>query len=109
MSARDKLGTFEAWYDRLVKNKMGGAALPICGFFVGLSLVRLTTVLPSPYDDHIGYVGLRVIDISALVFCLTMVGLAISWFCAHWKSVNRPVGASKPKPGIAARRPPTSG
>lgn len=70
---------FSKLFVLLVRNKMGGAALPMVGFAVGLFLIEMTRAAPTPYVEHVGYVGLRLIDVSALVFCFTMVGFAVLW------------------------------
>jgi len=77
--SNDVLALFSRWYDRLVKNKMAGPALCIAGISIGYLLVQLTRTTPQPYDEHVGFIGLRMIDISALVFCLTMAGFCLLW------------------------------
>jgi hypothetical protein len=81
---RSSSGPFARWYSILVKNKMAAPALCVAGMALGWSFVQGTRVTPHPYDDHIGYVGLRMIDVSALTFLITMIGFCAVWLTWTW-------------------------
>jgi hypothetical protein len=85
MNKSDSSTLFSRWYGLLVKNKMGGAALPIAGLAVGFLLLQVTRLVPSPYDVHVGYLGLRIMDMAAIVFCVSMVGFCFLWLRNVWK------------------------
>ena len=67
---------------------MAAPALCVGGMALGSSFVEGTRITPHPYDEHIGYVGLRMIDVSVLVFLVVMVGFCVMWLVWTWK--NRP-------------------
>jgi hypothetical protein len=66
-------------YALLVKNKMGAPALSVIGMGMGVWLVEMTRVTPSPYDEHLGWVGLRITDFGAIVLVVTMTAYGYFW------------------------------
>lgn len=50
---------FARLFSRLVKNKMGGPGLSVAGLSVGFSMLEGTRAVPAPYDQHLGWLGLR--------------------------------------------------
>ena len=79
MNETDSFGSFSYWYKLLVHNKMGSPALSIAGLAVGFLLVELTRAVPAPYDKHIGSLGLRIMDVSAIILMSTTAGFAFLW------------------------------
>lgn len=67
-------GVLEKWFDRLVRNKMGGAALSTAGIAVGLATIGAGVPLPAPFGEHVGMIGLALIGSSALLFVCFAIG-----------------------------------
>lgn len=80
MNAASDLGKFVTIYQVLVKNKMAAPGLSVVGIGVGYLLILLTYTVPTGYDEHVGFVGLRLMDASAIVFVVLMVGFGWFWF-----------------------------
>lgn len=79
MNDRADLTSFASWYKLLVKNKMAGPALSFAGVAIGNLLIQLIRTTPAPYDKNVGIVGLTVLDISAGVWILLMIGFGFFW------------------------------
>lgn len=58
---------------------MGGPALSVAGIAIGFSMLEGTRTLPAPYDQHVGWLGLRLMDIATLLLVVTM-----AVFCYFW-------------------------
>ena len=69
----------ERWFDRLVKNKMAGPALCVASIAVGYALIQATRVTPAPYDEGVGYTGLRLLQA-----CACILAVATGFFCLEW-------------------------
>jgi hypothetical protein len=85
----DALDQFSRWFDRLVRNKMGGPALCVAGMSIGYSFVQLTRFTPAPYADDLGQTGTLMIRISSLMFSIAMVGFCLIWLWAQAAAARR--------------------
>jgi cytochrome c biogenesis factor len=75
MSGRASLSPLERWFDKLVKNKMGGAALPIAGIAIGLFLVECSRIIPAPHDQDVAQLGILIMYASGLLLILAIASL----------------------------------
>jgi hypothetical protein len=70
----------ERLFDKLVKQKMGGAALPIAGVLAGLCVVTEGPRLsPAPFDWWVGAIGIAIMAASGVVFVAATIVYAIMW------------------------------
>ena len=74
-----KLDIFAKWFETLVKNKMGGAALPIAGISLGYLMIEGSRAVPHPYDTDVAKLGLRLMYASVVIFVIAMAGFAWLW------------------------------
>jgi hypothetical protein len=58
---------------------MGGPGLSVAGIAVGFSMLESTRTVPSPYDEHVGWLGLRVMDTASFILVLTMFAYCVFW------------------------------
>jgi hypothetical protein len=58
---------FDRWFDRLVRNNMGGAALAIAGIAAGLAVIT-ASALPTTVGGLVAWVGLALTGASAAMF-----------------------------------------
>lgn len=79
MNGTSDLGSFSGWYKLLVRNKMAGPGLSVAGLAVGVLLLQLTSIVPSQYDQHVGFLGLRIMDVSAAVLSVLIIGYGVFW------------------------------
>lgn len=73
------LKPFDRWFNALVKNKMGGAALPIAGMPMGYIIIQGSRVVPEPYAVAVGNLGLALMASSAMIFIVATAGFAWLW------------------------------
>jgi hypothetical protein len=55
-------------FDKLVKYKMGAAALPVAGISIGLCLVETHRLTPPPFDWWIGTISVVLVAASTFLF-----------------------------------------
>lgn len=78
MAGGHNINLFAKWFDRLVKNKMGAAALPISGISVGYLIMQGSRIVPR-YDEDVALLGLRLMVVSVFCFVSAMVIFIVIW------------------------------
>jgi hypothetical protein len=71
--------SFSYWFRLFVKNKMAGPALSVAGLAIGFLLLQLTRTLPPFYSEHVGFLGLRLMDVSTAVLCVLIIAFGFFW------------------------------
>jgi hypothetical protein len=66
---------FERWFEKLIRNKMGGAALSTAGISIGIMVVAFGIALPVPFDKYVMSIGFFQVAASIVLF----VGFALSY------------------------------
>lgn len=69
---------FAAWFDKLVKNKMGAGALPVSGISIGYTVIQGSRIVPL-FDEDVALLGLRLMIASVICFISFMVIFIILW------------------------------
>ena len=72
-------GVFEKWFDRLVRNKMGGAAIATAGMAVGIATTGASIPFPEPFNAHVATIGVCLTAASAMLF----VGFALGYLLSN--------------------------
>jgi hypothetical protein len=71
--------TFERWFDKLVKNKMGGAALSVAGIAVGLLIIEAGRAIQPPFDWYVALAGLVLIWANVGLFIIAGAVYIVLW------------------------------
>jgi hypothetical protein len=74
------------WFDRLVKNKMGGPAIGVALISVSLVILAGTQAIPDRWVDAAAWVGILLLWFGAALFSLTSAVLAFQWARSALKS-----------------------
>jgi len=69
--------SFERWFERLIRNNMGGAALSTAGISIGLMVVAFGIALPEPFDNYVMSIGLFQVGVSIVLFVIFMLSYII--------------------------------
>lgn len=64
---------FHRWFRVLVQNQMAGPALSVAGLGLSGGLIEFTRVAPVPHDEHVEFLGVRLMDVSVSVFVVLMI------------------------------------
>jgi hypothetical protein len=70
-------GFFLTWFDRLVRNNLGAAALPISGLPVGYVVIQSSRILHK-FDEQVALLGYLLMVASSISFVAAMLILIIS-------------------------------
>jgi len=63
----------EKWFDKLVKNKMAGAALPVSGIALGMVLLQYSRTIKEPFDWYVSLIGILLMSFSSVMFATAMI------------------------------------
>ena len=82
---------FGRWFRVLVQNQMAGPGLSVAGMGLSSGLLEFTRVVPAPFDQHVGFLGIRLMDVSVAVFGILMIGFGFFWlrFIARKKTFGK--------------------
>lgn len=72
-------GPLERLFDKLVKQRMAGAALPIAGISVGVFVLELGNITPPPFDFWVAAIGLSVITVCAILLVAAIAVYVWKW------------------------------
>lgn len=78
---------------------------------IGLGFIRITTMMPNQYGHSIGYIGLCLLEFSAVLFGMVMVALSGMGLVNRWQILRKAPRktTTKPKTVNVASIPPTPG
>jgi hypothetical protein len=66
--ANQGLGFFVSWYNALLKNKTGAAALPLVGMSVAFFIMETSRLTPQIVSDSVAWLGFDMLAANVFLF-----------------------------------------